>query len=58
MVDMLADSRSEVEAETLGDTVGKLLCDVEEPLIEIMKLNLKVNRMFYFSVDNSKNLFI
>ena len=58
LVDTLADWLVEVEAETLGDTVGELLCDVEKPLIEIMKLNFKVNRMWYFSVDNSKNLFI
>ena len=58
LVDTLADSLVEVDAETLRDTVGELLCDVEEPLIEFMKLNFKVNKMFYFSVDNSKNLFI
>ena len=58
LVDTLAFTLSEVDAETLGDTLCELLCDVEEPLIEIMKLNFKVDRMFYFSVDNSKNLFI
>ena len=38
LVNTLADTPSEVEVKTLGDTLFKLLCDVEEPLIQIVKL--------------------